>query len=59
MSWCKQWRALLHILGSVQTWLRMREEFGIDGAESGQVVNRAIRTLARELGDGHLPARPD
>lgn len=30
--------ALLRSLYSVQTWLRMREEFGIPGTESGPVV---------------------
>jgi AcrR family transcriptional regulator len=47
--------ALLRTLGSVQTWLRMREEFGIDGAESGRLVSWSIRTLAREIRDGRFP----
>lgn len=40
--------ALLRCLGSAQTWLRMREEFGVSGTVSGPVVAWAIRTLARE-----------
>jgi hypothetical protein len=50
--------ALLRVLGSVQTWLRMREEFGIDGADSGQLVTWAIRILAREIRAGRLPNVP-
>ncbi len=47
--------ALLRVLGSVQTWLRMREEYGIDGAESGPLVTWAIKILEREIGAGNLP----
>ena len=53
--------ALMRILVSVQTWLRMREEFGMDGTESGQVVSWALRTLLKEVRNGSLPgsASPD
>ncbi|MBO0852575.1 MAG: helix-turn-helix transcriptional regulator [Nocardia sp.] len=47
--------ALMRILGSTQTWLRMREEFGLDGAESGQLVRWAINVLVREIAAGNLP----
>jgi len=47
--------ALLRCLGSVQTWLRMREEFGISGGESGPVVVWAMETLIAEIRKGNLP----
>lgn len=40
---------LLRVLGSVQTWLRMREEYGLDGIESGPLVIWAIEVLEREI----------
>ena len=48
--------ALLRSLYSVQTWLRMREEFGIPGVESGPILAWAIDTLVREIQAGHFPA---
>lgn len=48
---------LLRVLGSVQTWLRMREEYGLSGAESGPLVTWAIKVLEREIRVGHLPHR--
>ena len=50
--------ALVRTFISVQTWLRMREEFGIDGAESGPLVTWALTTLVREIRAGNLPPRP-
>lgn len=47
--------ALLRNLYSVQTWLRMREEFGIPGDESGPLVAWAMETLVRELRAGTFP----
>ena len=47
--------ALLRNLYSVQTWLRMREEFGIPGAESGPIVAWAIQTLVNEIRAGNFP----
>ncbi|MEU6565207.1 TetR/AcrR family transcriptional regulator [Nocardia nova] len=47
--------ALMRILGSTQTWLRMREEFGLEGSASGQLVRWAISVLVREIGAGNLP----
>ena len=50
--------ALVRTLISVQTWLRMREEFGIDAAESGPLVQWALTTLVREIRAGNLPVLP-
>jgi AcrR family transcriptional regulator len=47
--------ALLRSLYSVQTWLRMREEFGIPGTESGPIVAWAIDILVNEIRAGHFP----
>jgi AcrR family transcriptional regulator len=47
--------ALLRILYSIQTWLRMREEFGIHGDESGPIVGWAVDTLVREIRAGNFP----
>jgi AcrR family transcriptional regulator len=47
--------ALMRTLVSTQSWLRIREEFSIDGAESGPLVSWALRTLLCEVRDGHLP----
>lgn len=49
--------ALFRVLASVQTWLRMREEFGLTGAESGEIVSWAITVLARAIRDGSLTNR--
>lgn len=40
---------LLTVLLSANTWARMREETGIDGAQSGEVTAWAIDTLWRAL----------
>jgi AcrR family transcriptional regulator len=47
--------ALLRNLYTVQTWLRMREEFGIPGEESGPIVAWAMSTLVREIKVGNFP----
>jgi AcrR family transcriptional regulator len=47
--------ALFRVLASVQTWLRMREEFRLAGKESGEIVSWAIATLADAIRDGNLP----
>ena len=46
---------LLRCLGSSQAWLRMREEFGVPGVESGPLVRWAIDTLVAAVRDGELP----
>jgi AcrR family transcriptional regulator len=51
--------ALLRTLYSVQTWLRMREEFGIPGTESGPIVAWAMETLVREIRAGNFPRISD
>jgi hypothetical protein len=47
--------ALLRNMYSVQTWLRLREEFGIPGTEGGPIFAWAIDTLVREIRAGHFP----
>jgi len=44
----KRLAALVRVLLSSQAWLRMREEFGLTGAESGPAVRWAVEVLARE-----------
>jgi AcrR family transcriptional regulator len=48
--------AVLRCLVSTQAWLRMREEFGVPGRESGPVVAWVIDTIIRELRAGHAPS---
>lgn len=50
-----QFAGLLRCLGSSQSWLRMREEFGVPGVESGPLVRWAIDTLVASVRDGQLP----
>lgn len=47
--------ALMRVLISTQTWLRMREEFGVRGGESGPLVTWALETLVREIRAGNFP----
>jgi len=47
--------ALLRIIYSVQSWLRMREEFEIPGTESGPVLSWALQTLVDEIRAGRFP----
>lgn len=46
---------LLRCLGSSQSWLRLREEFGIHGVESGPLARWAIDTLIAAVRRGELP----
>jgi AcrR family transcriptional regulator len=48
--------AMLRCLVSTQAWLRMREEFGVPGIESGPVVAWVVDTIIRELRAGNTPA---
>ena len=48
--------AMLRCLVSTQAWLRMREEFGVPGTESGPVVAWVVDTIIRELRAGNTPA---
>jgi AcrR family transcriptional regulator len=48
--------AMFRCLASTQAWLRMREEFGVPGTESGPVVAWVIDTIVRELRTGNTPA---
>jgi AcrR family transcriptional regulator len=47
--------AVLRCLVSTQAWLRMREEFGVTGTESGPVVEWVIDAVVRELRAGNTP----
>ena len=47
--------ALVRSLIAVQTWLRMREEFGVPGTESGPLVTWALEVLVREIRAGNFP----
>jgi AcrR family transcriptional regulator len=47
--------AVVRCLVSTQAWLRMREEFGVPGTESGPVVAWVIDTIIRELRAGNTP----
>jgi AcrR family transcriptional regulator len=47
--------ALLRCLFSVQNWLRMREEFGVPGTESGPVLVWAVDVLLKEIRAGNFP----
>jgi AcrR family transcriptional regulator len=47
--------AVIRCLASSQAWLRMREEFGVPGTESGPVVAWVIDLIVRELRAGNTP----
>jgi AcrR family transcriptional regulator len=47
--------AVIRCLVSTQAWLRMREEFGVPGTESGPAVAWVIDTIIRELRAGNTP----
>lgn len=47
--------AVIRCLVSTQAWLRMREEFGVPGTESGPVVAWVIDIIIRELRAGNTP----
>jgi AcrR family transcriptional regulator len=47
--------AVIRCLVSTQAWLRMREEFGVPGSESGMVVAWVIETIIREIRAGNTP----
>ena len=47
--------AVIRCLVSSQAWLRMREEFGIPGTESGPVLAWVIDIIFRELRAGNGP----
>ena len=44
-----QFLALLRVLVGSSTWLRMREEFGLSGPESGALVSWALSTLFADV----------
>lgn len=47
--------AVVRVLATSQSWLRMRAEFGVGGEESGPVVAWAIRALIDEVERGNPP----
>jgi AcrR family transcriptional regulator len=47
--------AVLRCLCSAQAWLRMREELGVPGTESGPVVAWVVELVVRELRAGRWP----
>lgn len=47
--------AVLRVLFSAQTWLRMRAEFGINGDDSGPIIAWAIEALSNEVERGNPP----
>lgn len=50
--------AVIRCLVSTQAWLRMREEFGVPGTESGPVVAWVVDLIIRELRAGPAPITP-
>jgi len=48
--------AVIRCLLSTQAWLRMREEFGVPGTESGPVVGWVVDNIIRELRAGNTPS---
>lgn len=53
-----QLTGLLRSLGSSHSWLRMREEFGVPGSESGPLTRWAIETILAAVRRGDLPDLP-
>jgi AcrR family transcriptional regulator len=47
--------SVVRVLLSSQTWLRMREEFGIDGHESGPVLAWALDAILTRAEQGNAP----
>lgn len=48
--------ALLRVIMSSRTWLRLKEEFGLDGDESGPLVGWAVQLMVDEVKrTGHVP----
>jgi hypothetical protein len=47
--------AVIRCLLSAQAWLRMREEFGVPGEESGPVVAWVLDAIFNEIRQGHPP----
>jgi hypothetical protein len=49
---------LLRCLGSSHSWLRMREEFGVPGTESGPMTRWAMELIMAAVRRGDLPELP-
>ena len=52
---CLYLTAVIRCFLSAQNWLRMREEFGIDGYQSGPLVAWAVQAVLDEVLRGNLP----
>jgi AcrR family transcriptional regulator len=52
---CLRLAAVVRCLLSAQAWLRMREEFGISGDDSGPVVAWVLDAIVNEVHRGNLP----
>jgi hypothetical protein len=53
---CLRLAAVIRCLLSAQAWLRMREEFGVAGAESGPMVAWVLDAIVNEIHRGNPPA---
>ncbi|MBN4047473.1 TetR/AcrR family transcriptional regulator [Acidimicrobiaceae bacterium AH-315-P05] len=49
--------SVVRVLLSTQTWLRMREEFDIDGHESGPIVAWALDAIVTQAEQGNPPPK--
>jgi hypothetical protein len=52
---CVRLAAVIRCLLSAQAWLRMREEFGVSGHDSGPVVAWVLDAIVNEVHRGNLP----
>jgi hypothetical protein len=52
---CLRLAAVIRCLLSAQAWLRMREEFGVSGDDSGPVVAWVLDAIVNEVHRGNLP----
>ncbi len=53
---CLRLAAVIRCLLSAQAWLRMREEFGVAGDDSGPVVAWVLDAIVNEIRRGNPPA---
>jgi hypothetical protein len=50
--------AVMRCLLSAQAWLRMREEFGVPGTESGPTVAWVLQAIIEAVRRGEHPGQP-
>lgn len=53
---CLRLAAVIRCLLSAQAWLRMREEYGVAGADSGPMVAWVLDAIVNEIHRGNPPA---